>query len=71
MEDLYPIAMVFRTGGALLLSASIWNINNEEMKGGDFYCSCHVMFHLKKSLFTDLGGTNYHKVITSKYHGNH
>lgn len=35
-EDLYPIAMVFRTGGALLLSTSIWNIKNEEMKGERF-----------------------------------
>ena len=31
MEDLYPIAMVFRTQGALLLSTSIWNIKKEEM----------------------------------------
>jgi hypothetical protein len=36
VEGLYPIAMVFRTQGALLLSTSIWNIKKEEMKGERF-----------------------------------
>lgn len=36
-----------------------------------FIALCHVMFQIKTSLFLDIGGTNYHKAIAIKYHGNY
>lgn len=53
------------------LVAKHFNLEHKEgrdERGEIFIVLCHVMFPFKY-LFTDLGGTKYHKVITRKYHG--